>query len=302
MMKIKNAHIIAVILGLLITSSCLRLDSFMFNNSVIEEYLLDDYPYEVDFILNESYNIHDTMIHLFVLESKLPEETTGVDIYSMYIGDINRIDTDTVVLYCHGNKDHMDFYWPRAKLLANAGEKNRYGIMTFDYRGFGLSEGIPTEEGMYADVEAALSWLKEKGLTNDRLIVYGFSMGSAPATKISAEDSFSMKPSKLILENPFASFDVMVHDGAALTLPGSYISNLEIDNAEKIKDVNQAFMWIHGIDDSFLSIESHGEVIYKNYSGIYGEAHRVPDAEHSTVPQTLGFEDYNEIIEAFVTY
>lgn len=297
----KNVTLVFVLLSLLL-SSCLRLDSFLFNESVIEEYLLDDYPLEVDFVLDDSYDIDNSMIHLIEIESKLPDEQDGVNIYALYVGDINTIDSDTVILYCHGNKDHMDFYWPRVKLLANAGGKNRYGVMTFDYRGFGLSSGTPTEEGMYADTEAALNWLKSKGLTNDRLIAYGFSLGSAPATKIASENSFSLKPSRLILENPFASFDVMLHDGSLLTLPGSYIADLKIDNAEKIKDVEQPFMWIHGVDDSFLNIETHGEVIFKNYNGIYGVPYRIQNAEHSTVPQTLGFVNYNEIVNTFILH
>jgi hypothetical protein len=296
----KRTNIFIIAFSLIIFSSCLRLDSFLFNNSKLEEYLFDEYPFEVDFVLDASYNIDEDNMHLFTLQSKLPAETEGVDIWALYVGDITTIDTDTVILYCHGNKDHMDFYWPRVKLLANAGGKNRFGVMTFDYRGFGMSDGVPTEDGMYADTEAVLDWLKSKGLTEDRLIIYGFSLGSAPATKYAAEN-YSLRPSKLILENPFASFDVMVNDGSALTLPGSYLTNLEINNAENIKEVNQPFLWMHGIDDAFLSIETHGEVIYKNYSGVKGFAYRIPKAEHSTLPQTIGFSDYNEIIEKFIT-
>ena len=39
----------------------------------------------------------------------------------------------------------MDFYWQRAKLLANVGGKNRFGVMYLDYRGYGLSEGVPID-------------------------------------------------------------------------------------------------------------------------------------------------------------
>ncbi|MBS4013561.1 MAG: alpha/beta hydrolase [Bacteroidetes bacterium] len=284
---------------LIIQSACLRLDSFLFNNSTIEEYLLDDYPLGGDIVVGDDYKIDDTMIHLFTLNSKLPEETESVEIWALYVGDINTIDTDTVILYCHGNRDHMDFYWPRVKLLAHIGGKNRYGVMMFDYRGFGLSGGIPSEAGMYADTEAALKWLRSKGLTNERLITYGFSLGSAPATLISSEN-YTLKPNKLILENPFASFEVMVHDGSAITLPGSYLANLKINNAEHIKNVSQPFLWMHGTDDMFLSIETHGEVIFKNYSGEKGFAYRIENAEHSTLPPVMGYNNYLSVIEKFI--
>ena len=91
----------------------------------------------------------------------------------------------------------MDFYWQRAKLLANVGGKNKYGVLMIDYRGYGMSEGKPSEEGMYTDVNTALNWLKKSGLTNDRLVMYGFSLGTAPACELTA-NTRDMVPSILI--------------------------------------------------------------------------------------------------------
>ena len=169
-----------------------------------------------------------------------------------------------------------------------------------DYRGFGMSEGKPTEKGLYADVDAGLKWLKNYGLTDDRLVIYGFSMGSAPATKLSAEPR-SMKPCKLMLESPFASAEVMVQDGSGLALPGTFVTDLKIDNAEEIKSVQQPFFWIHGVEDDFLKITTHGEVVYANYMGPYKEAHRIPNAGHSTIPTTMGFQLYSNAVGDFIT-
>lgn len=277
----------------LLLSSCLRLDSNLYNLSKITEYKLDDYSGEVDFILDASYNIPSANIHKFTLDSD------GNKIYAIYIGDVSRIATDTVIMYCHGNRDHMDFYWQRAKLLAHVGGKMRFGVLMIDYRGYGMSEGTPTEEGLYQDVDAALNWLKQNGLDSERLVIYGFSMGSAPATELSAKVR-SLKPSKLILEAPFASSAVMVQDAAVLNMPASYFTNLKIDNAEEIKYVTQPFMWIHGLSDSFLNPETHGRVIYKNYKGIYSEAHLIPNAEHGSVPNTWGYINYCNTLEKFI--
>ncbi|HNF72204.1 MAG TPA: hypothetical protein PLP34_07320, partial [Chitinophagaceae bacterium] len=156
---------------LLIFSGCLTLDDNLFNNEKLSEYRLKNYTGDVDFRLDASYDIPDSLVHLFTLQSKGSNESSATTIYAVYIGDISRITTDTVIMYCHGNRDHMDFYWPRAQLLANTGGKNRYGVMMIDYRGFGMSDGHPDEEGLYADVEAALKWLKLKGLDNSRLMI-----------------------------------------------------------------------------------------------------------------------------------
>lgn len=282
------------------TIGCLRLDDMLYNESPLDFYKLDDYNGEVDFRLDETYSIPDSLVHLFTLKSQTATETKPTKIYALYLGDTNRIATDTVIMYCHGNRDHMDFYWQREKLLANVGGKNRFGVLMLDYRGFGMSEGKSTEESLYADVDAGLSWLKNKGLTSDRLVIYGFSLGSAPATELTAHPR-SLTPSKLILESPFASAAVMVQDGSILDIPPSYFTNLEIDNAEEIKLVNQPFLWFHGIDDDFLNIETHGEVIFKNYKGVKGIAVRVAGANHGGVPQTYGFVPYCRKIEDFIT-
>jgi hypothetical protein len=202
-------------------------------------------------------------------------------------------------MYCHGNKDHLDFYWPRAQLLANTVKKNNYGVLMIDYRGYGLSEGKPTESALYNDVDAGLQWLKSKGLTDQRLVMYGFSMGSAPATKLTAEPR-SMKPSKLILEAPFASAEAMVQDASALALPGSFATDLKLNNADLIKNVQQPFMWLHGTEDHFLNMTTQGEVVYNNYKGTYKEAHRVPGAGHSSVPVYFTFQSYLQALGSFI--
>ncbi len=282
-------------------SSCLRLDSMLYNTTdKLERYERDNYTGEQDFILDETYKIQDSMIHEFTLASQAPGESSPTTIYAVYLGDINRISIDTVILYCHGNKWHMDFYWQRAKLLAHTGSKHRYGVLMPDYRGFGRSEGTPTEDGLYADVDAAMNWLKTNGLTNARLVVYGFSMGSAPAVELSAHPR-SMRPSKIILEAPFASAAVMGEDGSQLAMPGSYFTNLKIDNAEEIKLCNQPLLWIHGTGDNFLNYTTHGQVVFDNSKGNPKYSYLVSGADHGNVPVVAGFSTYSTRLLEFIT-
>lgn len=290
----------ALLLVITMLSSCLRLDNNLYNLSdKITEYKLDNYTGIQDFKLDDTYKIQDSIIHLFTLSSKGPSEGTATTIQAIYIGSISKIKTDTVIMYCHGNKWHMDFYWQRAKLLAHVNGKNKYGVLMIDYRGFGLSDGEPTEDGLYADVDAALKWLKLNGLSNDRLMMYGFSLGSAPACELTSKPR-SMSPAKLILEAPFASADVMANDGSGLNMPASFFTNLKIDNAEEIKNINQPFCWLHGTNDNFLNINTHGEVVYKNYKGTYKEAHRINGADHGEVPAKMGFTDYLTTLSNFI--
>jgi pimeloyl-ACP methyl ester carboxylesterase len=299
----KNFKIFVIAIVALSFTSCLRLDDNLFNANQhkISSYNLDNYTGEVDFRLDASYQIPANMITLFTLQSKAADESEATKIYALYIGNTQRLSTDTVIMYCHGNKDHMDFYWPRAQLLANTRGKNHYGVMMIDYRGYGLSEGKPTENALYADVDAALQWLKSNGLTNDRLIMYGFSMGTAPATKLTAEPR-SLTPAKLMLEAPMASAEVMVQDASGLALPGLFATDLKINNAELIRKVQQPFFWIHGVDDDFLAMETNGELVYKNYRGKYSIPYRIPNAGHSNVPNVFGFQNYLKAVGDFIIH
>jgi len=290
---------IIVFCFVLLSSACLRLDDFLYNNEQLQSYQLDGYTGTKEIPeLPASFAIADSLVSIFSLTSKSSDGLAKI--YALYIGNPLHISKDTIILYCHGNAGHMDWYWNRAKLLANTGGKNRYGVLMMDYRGYGMSEGKPTEEGLSADVDACMVWLKGRGLTDDRLIIYGYSLGSAPATDIAAND-FVLKPTKLILEAPFASTAVMVQDGSKLSLPSSYFTNAKIDNAEEIKKVKQPFLWMHGTKDDFLSIETHGEVVFKNYKGTKKYAVRVNGAVHNNLPAVIGFSDYLQDVLTFIT-
>ena len=274
-------------------TACIKLNDIAFYNETITDYLLDDYNTDLDFKLDSTYNVQN--IHEFSVISN------GFDIAAIYIGELSDIDTDTIILYCHGQTRHMDHYWQRAKLLANCGAKERYGVLMFDYRGYGMSEGVPTEQGMYEDVRAAYQWLLNEGAPSQRIIIYGFSLGSAPATDLAAYGMNNEFPVKLILESPFASTDFIAQESTLIEVSASYITELEFDNAEKIKSVNQPLMWMHGIEDDYVAI-TNGEAIIANYSGADSTYLRVEGANHGQdgVPQTMGYQNYLNTVQEFI--
>jgi pimeloyl-ACP methyl ester carboxylesterase len=274
-------------------TGCIKLNDIAFYNETITDYLLDDYNTDLDFKLDSTYNVQN--IHEFSVNSN------GFDIAAIYIGELSDIDTDTIILYCHGQTRHMDHYWQRAKLLANCGGKERYGVLMFDYRGYGKSEGTPTEQGMYEDVRAAYQWLLNEGASSQRIIIYGFSLGSAPATDLAAYGMSNEFPIKLILESPFASTDFIAQESTLIEVSASYITDLEFDNAEKIKLVDQPLMWMHGIEDDYVAI-TNGEAIISNYSGVDSTYVRVEGANHGQdgVPQTMGYQNYLNAVQEFI--
>ncbi len=277
-----------------------RLDDFLFNNdNSITAYELDNYTGRTTLDVGSEYHVEDSMISVF--QFPISSEGENLNISAIYVGELSQIASDTVILYCHGTADHNDFYWPRQKLYASLGSKHRFGVLMIDYPGYGLSEGKPTEQNMYEATNGALKWLKSQGLTNDRLILFGFSLGTAPTCEVAGNaTNFEMQPSKIILEAPFASAEVLVQDAALLAMPGSYFVNVKIDNAEEIKKVNVPLLWIHGEADSFLSIHTHGEVVYTNYQGPSKTAVRVPGGDHEDTPFIMGYSNYLAEILQFI--
>jgi len=295
----KKIFVIGLLLLVSLTACRKRLDSFLFNQSARTSYQLDNYTGEVSIAVGDEFAVPDSMIHH--LEWTLMEDGKSTQVHAVYVGDMSRIVIDTVLLYCHGNKDHIDFYWPRQKLYAHMGELGRFGVLMFDYPGFGMSEGKPTEANMYASTELALTWLKSQGLTNDRLVMMGFSLGSAAVCEVAGNpSSFSMNPSKIILEAPFASAEILIQDGGLLSMPGSFLVDLKIDNATEIKKVNVPLLWIHGLDDSFLTAAHHGQLVFDNKPG-EKEKELVPGGEHETTPTAMGYTNYMNRILSFIT-
>lgn len=275
-------------------SSCLKMDDIAFYNESITEYKLDDFDDDIDFRLDSTYFVDE--VHFITLNSD------EYEISAIYIGDLNSLSTDTIILYSHGQSLHMDYYWQRAKLLANCGKKYRFGVLMYDYRGYGLSQGNPTEEGLYKDVRAAFKWLLDQGSEPQRIISYGFSLGSAPATDLIAYGFNNLYPFKLILESPFASTDFIAQESTLIDVSASYITSLDFDNVEKIKLVKQPFMWMHGVEDDYVAI-TNGEAIIAKYSGSDSTFVRVEGANHGKdgVPQTMGYSLYLSSIEYFIT-
>jgi fermentation-respiration switch protein FrsA (DUF1100 family) len=173
--------------------------------------------------------------------------------------------------------------------------------MMMDYRGYGLSEGNPSETGMHADVLACMRWLKSKGLKDGNLVMYGFSLGSAPATFLSVENPV-MPVARLVLEAPFASAQAMVEDAAKFSLPSSYFTSLSLDNEGLIRKLKVPFLLIHGKDDDFLRYEAHGKRVFENCPEQPGKQQIVVEkAVHNNVPSVMGFENYSAELQDFIS-
>ena len=124
-----------------------------------------DYNFSND-QLDAAYQIDESKIHLFTVPS---DEDT---IHGLFLGDFSQLENDTIIYYLHGNGSSMDVFWSTVAVLANLGEQHRYGVVMYDYRGYGKSTGSTQNAAtMQAHYEAVMKWMEARGLTADRLVV-----------------------------------------------------------------------------------------------------------------------------------
>ena len=155
------------------------------------------------------------------------------------------------LLWCHGNAGNI------SHRLDNIEEIHRrlgLGVFIFDYRGYGRSDGRPTESGLYRDARAAREALIREGVPAERMVYFGRSLGAAVAVEL----ALGAPPPALILETPFLSVRAM----ANRTLPGSgVLFKARFDSLEKIGRVRSRLLILHGDADEVVPYE-HGRRLF----------------------------------------
>ena len=123
------------------------------------------------------------------------------------------------ILWFHGNGGNIGHRSEHLKLLH---DKLKIHIFIFDYRGYGKSQGKPSEEGTYRDGVAALEHLRSRqNLEAGEIVLFGQSLGAAVATEIAVRHPGL----PLILEAPFTSIRDMARVAAPWLPIGSVASN-----------------------------------------------------------------------------
>ena len=269
----KTLHALLVALTLICFSSC-DLDNFMF------------YPTQ-----RSSYSLRTDVIPEANREF-VTMTSQGKKIYGYFVRS-NGTYPGITVLYFHGNSDDLQAYWDRAELLYRTG----VNVFIFDYQGFGMSEGSPSEAALYADCRTALSYVLSRGdVSASRLAFYGYSLGCAGGIDVAA---YAFSPSCLVLEAPFASSSTILQSGTLLDMPSSYVMKGEYNNAEKIKTVHAPLLILHGVNDNFIDIDKNGAVVF-DHANQPKEFIRVPGADHTGIPATMGADNYISTIREFV--
>jgi uncharacterized protein len=151
------------------------------------------------------------------------------------------------ILYCHGNGEDVG---TNADLVAELSKSLDASVFIFDYRGYGHSEGVPSEAGCIADGLAAQRWLAQRlGKRPDDVVVTGRSLGGAIATAVAAANGAQA----LVLVNAFSRMtDVAAHHYP--WLPVRLVMKNRYDSVARIRKYDGPVFQSHGTADWIVPI------------------------------------------------
>jgi fermentation-respiration switch protein FrsA (DUF1100 family) len=151
------------------------------------------------------------------------------------------------ILFSHGNAEDIFGATPFFEKLRDAG----FNVLAYDYRGYGLSGGRPSEQNSYEDAAAAYNYLvNELKIPPEKIIVHGRSLGAA----VSIDLASRKKCGGLIAESAFVS--------AFRVLTRSPIYPFDkFQNLDKIRRVKCPVLFIHGRRDEIIPFW-HGEMLF----------------------------------------
>jgi pimeloyl-ACP methyl ester carboxylesterase len=160
---------------------------------------------------------------------------------------IPNAETNKVFLYSHGNGEDIS---DLASIFADFSRAG-FSILGYDYPGYGLSAGKPSEQSAYAAAETAYRFLTERcGVAPSDIIVLGRSIGSGPACYLA--EKFPV--GGLVVESGFTSASRVV----------TRIRILPFDpfpNIRRIRNISCPKLFIHGTDDRVIHV-SHGKALF----------------------------------------
>ena len=156
---------------------------------------------------------------------------------------------DLTWLWFHGNAGNISHRLEYLKLLH---DELGVSVFLFDYRGYGRSEGKPSEEGSYRDAQAALTYLRSRGdIDSERIVYFGRSLGAGVAVELATRES----PLALILESPFPSVPALARRHYPF-LPIGPLLRTKYDSIAKIGSVKASLLVLHGDRDEVVPLEA----------------------------------------------
>ncbi|MCU0566703.1 MAG: alpha/beta hydrolase [Oculatellaceae cyanobacterium Prado106] len=185
------------------------------------------------------------------------------------------------LLYSHGNAEDLGLIRPLLKEMRAAG----FAVMAYDYRGYGLSQGRPSEAGSYRDIAAVYQYLRETlRVPSEQIVVVGRSLGGAISTHLVAQQPVA----GLVLESTFTkAFRVI--------LPFPIFPFEKFPSIDRLKSIRCPLLMIHGTDDRTIPLW-HGQALY-DAAAEPKQFWWVEGADHNDLTLVAGAEYFQKLRE-----
>ena len=157
------------------------------------------------------------------------------------------------IVYFHGNAGKLDNRIYKLNYFKNMD----VNFLIIAWRGFSGNKGKPSEHGLYEDGKSTIEWLKNLGVTEKDIIIYGESLGTGIATEIAQNNKFA----GLILETPFTSM-IEAAKNFYPYIPVGLLLKDKYRNDKKIKNINIPLLVMHGEADQIVPYWM-GKTIYE---------------------------------------
>ncbi len=171
-----------------------------------------------------------------------------INIHGFYLRNNH---SDRVLLFFHGNAGNAYSRLPNALLLRNMG----FNVLLIDYRGYGKSEGSPSEQGLYLDAHAAYLFMHNKGFEQSNIYLYGRSIGSTAAVELASRN----KVAGVVLIAPLSSGRDMAKQMGFGWF--DWLAKDVFDNLAKAKDIESPVLILHGQYDQVVPL-AQGQLLF----------------------------------------
>ncbi len=193
-----------------------------------------------------------------------------------------------VLLHLHGNGGNISHRLDFAQAWLELG----LNVFLFDYRGYGRSEGEPSEEGTYRDGQAAVQWLRQRGFASTNVVALGKSLGGGVASELALREPLAA----LILQSTFCRIPDL---GAELFpwLPVRWLHSIHYDTLGKLPRVRVPVLILHSRGDPLIGFH-HAE---QNFAAANEPKLLVEISGHHTNVLEVGREAYLRALEKFLS-
>jgi abhydrolase domain-containing protein 13 len=182
------------------------------------------------------------------------------------------------IVYFHGNAGNMGFRLPHG---VNLYKQCRANVLLVDYRGYGASEGKPSEAGLLEDARAVLAHVRaHPRVASDRIVLYGKSLGGAVALALA--EARPQEVAALVLENTFLSIPAMVDILLPyLSMVKGLILRIGWHNDRRVGRLAHPMLFVSGLQDELVPPAHMKQLSRLATRSVWPQLYTVADGTHN---------------------